>query len=449
MHLGLEPYAPFLIYFGAIVVFFLSVFWKPQIGLYYLVPLLPMQTARYWLHALPVGKNLVDILLLGILIGLFFHRERPIVVPSPLNKMLLLFMGLTYLSLWQGAFFLGGALPISLDDPRFSDWKNYVEMMFIFFVAAATIRKPKQMIIMISLMCLSVLVVNRTYHNKVGGRDFSQFSYSLRDAGALGYAGENGMGAFQSEFAVFLIGLASFAKKRIVKVGLWAVAFTSIYSLVVTFSRGGYLGFLIGLLVLGLIKERKLLILLVVIFATWQSIVPHAVVERVLMTYQAGEGLDPSVGTRVSLWEDALQIIDHNPVIGTGFDTYKFMGRIGYSDTHNYYVKVLLELGFVGLLIFLYLLRVVGKMSWRLFRSARDPFLSALGCALFCMFMCAMAVNFFGDRWSFLQVNGFFWVLLGLVARGLLLVEQEQQAPEMEAEELAVASSSAPDVSHA
>jgi len=450
MHLGLEAYAPLLMYGGGIASFVLSVFWKPQIGLYYLVPLLPMQTARYWVHSFPFGKNLVDVLLLGVLIGLFLRRERPVFVSSPLNKVLIVFIVLTYLALWQGAFFLGGPLPISIVDPRFSDWKNYVEMMLFFFVAAAAIRTPKQMRCLVALMCLSALMVNRTYHNTVGSRDFSQFSYSLRDAGPLGYAGENGMGAFQAEFATFLIGLSAFSKRRAVKLGIWAVAFTSIYSLVLSFSRGGYLGFLVGLFVLGLIKERKLLILLVIILLGWQSVVPNAVRERVLMTYQEGQGLDSSAEERVNLWQDALQVIDHDPVFGTGFDTYKFMGRVGpFTDTHNYYVKVLLELGFAGLLIFLWLLAVVGKMSWRLFRSAKDSFLSALGCALLSMFACAVVVNLFGDRWSFLQVNGFFWVLLGLVARGLILVKEREQVSEIGSKELATMSSSSPKVAHA
>lgn len=445
MHLGLSDFAPLVMYIGAIVAFVLSIAWKPQIGLYYLVPLLPMQTARYWLHSYPLGEKLVDILLLGVLVGLFLHRaERQIFGSSPLNRVLLVIFVLTYLSLWQGAFYLGGPLPISFDDPRFSTWKNYVEMFFLFFVAAASIRTRKQMAIVIGLMCVSVLIVNRNYQSTLGDRNFSQFSYELRDAGALGYAGENGMGAFQAEFAIFLIGLAAFAKKPMLKLGFLAIAVTSIYCLELTLSRGAYAGFLMGLFVLGLIKERKILILLVIILVSWQSFVPNAVRQRVMMTYQEGEGLDSSTGERVTLWQDALLVFNEDPIFGTGFNTYAYMGRVGpYTDTHNYYVKILIETGLVGFLIFLWLLGVACKMSWRLFRVANDPIISALGCGLFAMLICAIVVNFFGDRWTYLQVNGFLWVLLGLAARGLRVVSQEkesheQQAPAMESEEFQV-----------
>jgi len=31
------------------------------------------------------------------------------------------------------------------------------------------------------------------------------------------------------------------------------------------------------------------------------------------------------------------------------------------------------------------------------------------------------------DRWSYLQVNGFLWVFLGMAARGLWLVQRERE----------------------
>jgi O-antigen ligase len=420
MHLGIYHLEPLILYIGAVAALLLSLIWKPEIGLYYLVPLLPMQTTRYWLHSYFLGEKLVDILLLGVVIGLFMRRERPIFIASSMNKILIVLFILTYLSLWQGAFYLGGELPISFIDPRFSDWKNYVEMMLLFFVAAAAIKTPRQMTILLVLMSLSVVQINRTYHNTVGDRDFSHFSYDLRDAGPLGYAGENGMGAFQAQTAVFFIGLAGFAKRRAVKLALWGVAATCVYCLLLTFSRGGYLGFLTGLLVLGFMKQRKLILFVAIILVSWQSLVPGAVRERVLMTYQDGQ-VDSSAGDRVTLWQDALEVIHQNPAIGTGFDTYKFMGRTDYTDTHNYYVKVLLEMGVLGLIMFIWLLTKASTISWRLFRESRDTFLSGVGCSVFAMCICAFIVNLFGDRWTFLQVNGFVWVLLGFTARGLLL----------------------------
>jgi O-antigen ligase len=205
-----------------------------------------------------------------------------------------------------------------------------------------------------------------------------------------------------------------------------------------------------GLLILGTVKERKLLILFFAILLSWQSLVPGAVSERVLMTYDNSQGLDTSAGERITLWRDAMQVINHDPLIGTGFDTYKFMGRVGdYKDTHNYYLKVLLEMGVIGILFLFYVLGVLCKMCWLLFRRAQDEFLRSIGCAVFALTICTIVVNFFGDRWTYLQVNGFFWVLLGLVARGLLILKQNEVAQEATAEQSSLTSAIAVNASHA
>ena len=423
----LHTFGPLAIYIGAIVATLLSIVRSPQIGLYFLVPLLPMQTARYWLHAYPLGEKMVDVVLLGVLIGLLIHSRKPVFIASPLNKWILTFCVLTFLGLWEGSFLQNLPLPISFLDPRFSNWKNYVEMMLIFFIAAAALKTSKQMIIILVLVCVSVLVVNRNYHSTVGGRDYSQYSDQLREAGPLGYAGENGMGAFEAQMTVFLLGLSTFTKRKLVRMGLWLTALTSIYCLVFTFSRGGYLGLLVGILVLGLIRERKLLLMLAVFLVAWESIVPHAVRDRVFMTYQEGQ-LDASAEERIAIWQDALDVITHNPVLGRGFDTYEFMGRVGlYRDTHNYYLKIIVELGLLGLFFFLWMIASICRMSWELFCTASDPTLRAVGCALFATIMCATVVNLFGDRWSYLQVNGVLWVFMGMTARGLWLTRWEKQ----------------------
>src|SRR5437879_7042228 len=89
----------------------------------------------------------------------------------------------------------------------------------------------------------------------------------------------------------------------------------------------------------------------------WQVFLPNSVQERITMTYTEEGELESSAQTRVQLWEDAMQLFHQNPILGTGFNTYSYLGRTEkYRDTHNYYLKVLVETGIVGLLVFLWLL---------------------------------------------------------------------------------------------
>jgi len=280
--------------------------------------------------------------------------------------------------------------------------------------------------VLLLLMVVAILMLDRGFWDTVSGRDFSNFSYDLRDEGGMGYAGVNGFAAFEAQAAVFLMALALFEKRWRVRVVFLSVAGFSVVCLMYSFSRGGYLAFLVGCLFLGLLKQRKLLVLLAAFLATWTSLVPPAVQQRVLMTYdENNRALDHSAASRTILWEQAMPLFDSNPVIGTGFDTYAYTNHYhGYKDTHNLYVKMLAETGLVGLCLFLWLLVKTFCAGYRLFRQAEDAFLSSLGLGLSVWVVCVVAANLFGDRWTYLQVNGFMWVLAGLVSRGIALEEE-------------------------
>ena len=61
-----ENVKPLAMYLVGIFACLLSIVWKPEIGLYYIIPLLPMQTARFWVHQFPLGEKLVDFVLLCV-----------------------------------------------------------------------------------------------------------------------------------------------------------------------------------------------------------------------------------------------------------------------------------------------------------------------------------------------------------------------------------------------
>jgi len=50
----------------------------------------------------------------------------------------------TIFSLWEGAYFIDAPLPLWIADPRFSDWKNYVELFICSqMVVSSSIREEK------------------------------------------------------------------------------------------------------------------------------------------------------------------------------------------------------------------------------------------------------------------------------------------------------------------
>jgi O-antigen ligase len=417
MHLGLDTNFAYVLYAAGIVAFLASIFWRPIVGLFYLIPLLPLQTIRYRMEDLPLGSSVIGLMLVAVAVGVL-RRGQPLLPKTPWTGLLIVYGGFTFVSLWMGSFYLRSDLPLP-GEARFEVWQNYMVMPALLLLVAAVKPTKRQMLGLVLVMCLAGLALDRNFSDEVAGRDFSKFSVGLREgSGTMGYAGNNGLAAFEAQFATFLLIMAAFERRRLLKLGYYGVAGFSALCLMYSLSRGGYAAFLVGCLFLAVFKQRKLLVLMALFLLTWTTIVPTAVTERVSMTEQNDGGLDHSAETRLTLWQDAMEVFDANILTGTGFNTYAYMHRVGnYEDTHNFFLKVLVEGGVVGLVLFLWLIVQTFRTGFRLFRRSKDPFFAALGLGLAGWVVAAVVANCFGDRWSFLQVCGYLWVIAGLVAQ--------------------------------
>jgi len=425
LHFGAEGSIAIVLYIGAIVAVLASILWRPVVGIFYLTPLIPLQTARYRLNALPLGASVVTIVLLAVAIGIV-RRKQPLFPRTPWTLLIVIYTAFTFLSLIAGSFYLGLPLPFP-GDPRFSVWADYMMMASLLLLVAAVEPSRRQMQAIVILMCLAMLALDRNFLGTVSGRDFSVFSYDLRDAGSVGYAGINGMAALEAQFATFLLALAAFVESRLLRLAYYALAGGSALCLMYSLSRGGYVAMLAGWLFLGLAKKRWMLVALIAFLFTWTALVPNAVRERVTMTYETG-GLDHSSETRLTLWQDAMQVFDSNVVLGSGFNTYAYMHRVGdYEDTHNFFLKVLVETGVLGLALFLWLLAKTFRIGLAFSRSAQDPFYASLGLGLAGWLVAAFVANLFGDRWNYLQVCGYMWVIAGMVAHAKSVEEAVPQ----------------------
>jgi len=434
-HFGLEGFVGLALYVAAIA-FFLLALWKPQLGIYFLIPLLPMQTIRYRLHEFPLGGRLIDLMLLSVIIGLALNGRLREIWETPLRNALIVLTIFYTISYFGGSLYIGASLIPSLDDPRFSDFKNYLEMMWMTTVIIAAISNRRRMALLFLFMAFSTMAVNKSFYNNMSDRDISHFNDDARESGVLGYAGENGLGAYEAQMSVFFLGLLPILKKRWQKLGILLVIGLSVYCLLFSFSRGAYLGLAAGMLFLGFTRQRKLLLLMLLVAIGWETVVPNAVRERIGMTYQPGDfaqqgRFDDSAEERLTLWDDALETVRSRPVTGTGFFTYSIMhSKSTYHDTHNYYMKTLVETGIIGMLLFVWFMGKMFRFGYSLRREASDPFLSAVGHGFAAMIVCATVVNFFGDRWTYIQINGFLWALLAMVTRGRMMVAEETEAIE-------------------
>lgn len=434
--LGLTAYLPHVLYLGILLGALLSLTVRPLIGVCTLALVIPLHYARSRMFDFPLGNHIIDVLLLCILLGTWI-RGRALFPKTRFRWHIIALGVVTYVTLWIGPVINNSVpwpLPGRLSGTPLGSWILFARMLVIFFLAASNITNTRELRLVMACMLVSYLWVNRGFYHTMQGRDTSSYSHQLRYGAGLGYAGSNGLAAFQAQCSLFLLGLFGAEKSRKIKIAMAVAAVTGGIALLFSFSRAAWVGFALGLVYLGIFRIRILLPMLLAVGLLWQVIFPGAVQDRITMTYEEGQ-LDTSAGDRLGLWKQAFELSLKDPVLGIGFDSFHYY-RAGEElrDTHNMYLKALAETGVVGFLLLVGLWARAFFSSHRLFRTARDPFLQALGLGFAAYMVALLVVNVFGDRWSYFEISGFTWLLLAMVA----------QAPVLEAPELAQAPTSAP-----
>ena len=423
---GLSEYAPYVIYGLALVIAFLALFYRSEIGILFIAFFLPVYTVleKTIKLDLPLAKDLVDILIAGMFAGWLLqtkeNQEHP-VGPSPLLIPIFLFMAYSLFSFFVGSFYLGEGISLNPDDQRLAAWKNYMIMPILYLVSYYNLRDRKWKYALFILLFFSFLAMDFKFHQSFRWVKHSHYFDSSRIGGTLGFLGPNEWGSFHTIYTLFVIGLFLVDKNFWRRIAYLVVIFANSYSLMYSFSRGSYLGFLAGLLFIILVKKRTLLIPFIIFLVIWKSLVPLSVVERVEGTIvQEGErtdvvsvgGMQLETAGRGWLWAKALDYFSQNPITGTGYDSY---GRLTGWDTHNVYLKTMAEQGIIGLFIYLVLYAFAMRSGWRLYRQGDEELVKALGFGFLCAVVGSMVVNFFGDRWTYLQLGGLYWIFWGLV----------------------------------
>jgi O-antigen ligase len=423
---GLGHFIPILAYLGFVVACIVSLAWRPLYGLYFAIPFVPYRSLRDRFVDYPLGANLLTILILCVIVGALLRAKH--LPKSKLYGLWLIFGIYLYVSMWLGTILENAPFPFWLSDINFLTWKDYMLIPLLFAAASMVVETRKQIRVVIMITACSVLVIDRSCILESLSRTWTDFDESKRDGGPLEF-GSNQTAAYLAQFSVLFWGIANFTKNKWKKLLGYGLVFATLFATTYTFSRAGYLAVLMGVAVLGLFRDRKLIVVLIAFLCVWQSVMPSAVQQRVAMTTDSNGQLEASAQARVDLWRESWQSFCHSPIAGNGYATFQLMQHVdGLKDTHNWFVKVVVETGLIGLAFVAVLFALLFRLSYTLFRAKGDDLCQGLGLGLMAALCSSVVTNCFGDRWTYLEITGPLWIVIAVALRALECTHTESES---------------------
>ena len=224
----------------------------------------------------------------------------------------------------------------------------------------------------------------------------------------------NSLGAFLMVGTLIITGVLFkyVMEKRKVLVSFAAVLlFAAFYVMILTYSRGAWLGFFVGILIFAIMREWRLLPVVAVLLLSGYFILPESVMDRFKSFVSLNDG---SIADRISAWKYAVKMIAENPLFGSGLKTFSLHYGKGY--THNCYLQMAVETGLSGVMSFLvlvlYFLWRGARRYCRISTSADAPLLLGVLAAV----AAFMVQSFVDNNYYSIPLAVGFWFVLAIGA---------------------------------
>ncbi len=237
----------------------------------------------------------------------------------------------------------------------------------------------------------------------------------------------NGLGAYLALASLVGAALTLSSLPRRQRIALGCLTAVLVAGLGATFSRGAWIGFAVGLLVLVAMTRLRLFWGIVGAALVSPLVLPRTIVERLTFAFSAAYIGKSLTAGRLYIWQVALQRIAEHPLFGVGLGTFggtsAFLYLNGRFWIDNYYLQLGAEGGLLLLGAFLWVLLRAAKSLYRASREQTDPYGRAVAAGAFAGFLAVAVANVTASVWETLVVASAFWFLAGFA--GSLSAESE------------------------
>ncbi len=277
------------------------------------------------------------------------------------------------------AIFISGVIGFdpyySLNEMR-GEFVTYVLIYYLVVHNVKTIPQVKKL--------LSILIIASAVVGSYG--IFQYFQHHIRISSFLSDYN------YLSTYLVIVIPIvacicfSSNLKRKFLKPVLLLLLFVLFIALMFTLSRGAWLGFLCGTIIITMLTKDKrlmsffLLLCMIGVFSLPDSVLYRAKTIIDISKYKA----EPTIGPRFELWKFGLSKIREEPFFGIGpgrdiiIRKYPEEKISLMGNEHNLLLEIALGIGIPGLIAFIWLIGSLLKFLWKSFLSNKDDFKKAV-----------------------------------------------------------------------
>ena len=228
----------------------------------------------------------------------------------------------------------------------------------------------------------------------------------------------NIMGCVMVMIAPMAAGLAYRFKSVWLKMLMWCAVGVMVLACLFTFSRGAWLGMAAAVLVFGILRDRKLLVLMAV--AAGIAVFIPEISNRITYLFTSDFAEASARGGRAGRWATGLDLlVKGNPWIGFGLGRFggavamqnQVIEGLDYFYMDNYYLKTLVEMGYLGFASYLVLILTAAYNGLRsLFRSRFEKTFD-LAVGIFAGLVGVLVHCLFENIFEVPYMNAYFWGL--------------------------------------
>lgn len=227
------------------------------------------------------------------------------------------------------------------------------------------------------------------------------------------------------------VGLFWYSKKMSKKIIFLGITGLMMLALVLTLSRGAWVGIAVAALFFILLVDKRILLSIIPISIGGVYLLPQTILNRIL---SIGNLQDSSNAYRIEMWDITKDIISDNWMAGVGFGHLPFkqtfetyIRTMPTYHAHNTYLEIAAELGIPGLIVFTAFIIVLFKYGYNKLIKNKNKYIKIMGAGALSVMGGLLAQGLVENIFYLPKIIITFWIIVAFILTLIRIVEKEEK----------------------